>query len=205
RSEAHLPYSRFYERGCQHKHLTADRPPDRNLSLQPALSPWRRFVESSFVEIRSLITTWCRLQKLKSDAAADDRRPRFYLSLDGLLLFQVVRGGIEYLWGLRPKPWATDYTDPHPRPYAFRAHRRRSVEFIVLPANRSKRLCRRIQFLGIERFSFLPNSQRNCDNLARQRQPRHLGPYPPLPETLNVTPVRFPPATGTGPPDDQLL
>ena len=50
--------------------------------------------------------------------AVDDRRPRFYLSLNGLLLFQVVRGGIEFLLGLRLtqlpswklvlKPLATD-------------------------------------------------------------------------------------------------
>ena len=86
-------------------------------------------------------------------------------------------------------------TDPHPRPYSFRAHRRRSVELIVLPANRSKRLCLGIQFLRIERFSFLPNSQRNGGNLARQRQPRHLGAYPLLLETLKVTEVRLAPAT----------
>src|SRR5262247_377595 len=96
-------------------------------------------------------------------------------------------------------------TDPHPRPYPFRVHRRRSVEFIVLPANRSKRLCHRIQFLRIERFSFLPNSQRNGGNLTRQSQPRHLGPYPPLPETLNVATVRLAPATGNGRADEQLL
>src|SRR5215468_362694 len=50
------------------------------------------------------MTTWCRLQKLKSDAVGDGRRPRFYLSLNGLLLFPVVRGGIELHVGLRPKP-----------------------------------------------------------------------------------------------------
>src|SRR5215831_20840930 len=92
-----------------------------------------------------------------------------------------------------------------PRPYSFRAHRRRSVELIVLPANRSKRLCLRIQFLRIERFSFLPNSQRNGGNLARQRQPRHLGPYPLLLETLNVAAVRLAPATRNGRADEQLF
>src|SRR5215475_9548885 len=95
--------------------------------------------------------------------------------------------------------------DPHPRPYPFRAHRRRSVEFIVLPANRSKRLCLGIQFLRIERFSFLPNSQRNGSNLARQRQPRHLGAYPLLLEPLNVAAVRLAPATRNGCADEQLL
>src|SRR5215471_11120077 len=80
-----------------------------------------------------------------------------------------------------------------------------SVEFIVLPANRSKRLCRRIQLLRIERFSFLPNYQRNGGNLARQRQPRHLSAHPPLLETLNVTAVRFASATGNGRADEQLL
>ena len=83
--------------------------------------------------------------------------------------------------------------------------RRRSVEFIVLPANRSKRLCLGIQFLRIERFSFLPNSQRNGGNLARQRQPRHLGPYPLVLETLNVAAVRLAPATRNGRADEQLL
>jgi hypothetical protein len=66
-------------------------------------------------------------------------------------------------------------------------------------------LCHRVQFLRIERFSFLPNSQRNCGNLARQRQARHLGPYPPLQETLNVAAVRLAPATGNGRADEQLL
>src|SRR5215831_13638789 len=84
-------------------------------------------------------------------------------------------------------------------------HRRRSVEFIVLPANRSKRLCLRIQFLRIERFSFLPNSQRNGGNLARQRQPRHLGPYPLLLESLNVAAVGLAPATRNGRADEQLF
>src|SRR5262245_64845149 len=121
------------------------------------------------------------------------------------MLFQVVRGGIEYPLGLRPKPWATDYTDPHPRPYPFRAHRRRSVESIVLPANRSKRLCRRIQFLRIERFSFLPHSQCHCSNLARQGQSRHLGAYTLLLETLNIAAVRLAPATGNGGADEQIL
>src|SRR5215475_10052450 len=96
-------------------------------------------------------------------------------------------------------------SDPHPRPYAFRAHRRRSVEFIVLPANRSKRLCRRIQFLRIGRFSFLPHSQCHCSNLARQRQPRHLGAYTLLLETLNVAAVRLAPATGNGCANEQIL
>src|SRR5262249_9995301 len=59
---------------------------------------------TSFADIRSFITTWCRLQKLKSAASGDGRRPRFYLSLNGLLLFPVVRGGIELHLGLRPKP-----------------------------------------------------------------------------------------------------
>ena len=44
-------------------------------------------------------------------------RPQFYLSLNGLLLFQAVRGGIEYYMGLQPKPWANVQADPHPRPY----------------------------------------------------------------------------------------
>src|SRR5215471_9474067 len=79
----------------------------QNLSWQPALFPLRRTVEPALRKFGSFITTWCRLQKLKSDAAGDGRRPRFYLSLNGLLLFPVVRGGIKFYVGLRPKPWAT--------------------------------------------------------------------------------------------------
>src|SRR5215468_8317422 len=94
-----LTSSRFYERGCQHKHLTTDRPRAQNLSWQPACLRLRRAGSIRFSEIRSLITTWRHLQKLKSEAAGNGRRPRFYLSLNGLLLFQVVRGGIEYLLG----------------------------------------------------------------------------------------------------------
>ena len=86
------------------KHLTTNRQRAQNLSWQPALFRLRRTVEAGFAEIRSFITTWCRLQKLKSDAVGDGRRPRFYLSLNGLLLFPVVRGGIEFYVGLRPKP-----------------------------------------------------------------------------------------------------
>jgi hypothetical protein len=37
--------TRFYERGCQHKHLTTDRRRAQNLSWQPALFPLRRTVE----------------------------------------------------------------------------------------------------------------------------------------------------------------
>ena len=33
----------------------------------------------------------------------------------GLLLFQTVRGGIEFNLGLGSKPWAIDLADPHPR------------------------------------------------------------------------------------------
>ena len=101
---------------------------------------------------------------------------------------------------------ATGYvSDPHPRPDAFRAHRRRRIESIILPANRSKRVCRRIQFLRIERFSFLPDSQRNGGNLACQCQPRHLGAYPLLLETFNVAAVRLASATGNSRADEHLL
>src|SRR6516162_1033153 len=41
---------------------------------------------------------------------------------------------------------ATGYvSDPHPRPDAFRAHRRRRIESIILPANRSKRIRSRVR------------------------------------------------------------
>jgi len=77
------------------------------------------------------------------------------------MLFQVVRGGIELLWVL-----GRSHGPSAPRiltlVLAFRADADdETIEGIVLPANRSKRLCRPIQFLWIERFSFLPNRQ--CD------------------------------------------
>jgi len=52
------------------KHLTTNRRRAQNLSWQPALFPLRRTVEPALPAIRSFITTWCRLQKLKSDAVA---------------------------------------------------------------------------------------------------------------------------------------
>jgi len=90
------------------------------------------------------------------------------------MLFQAVRGGIESVWVLdrshRPITpriltldlMRSEYTDDD------------RLQFIVLPANHSERLCRPIQFLRIERFSFLPDSQRDSGDLASQCQPRHL-------------------------------
>jgi len=55
---------------------------------------------SGFPEIRLFITTQCGLQKLKSERAV--LLPTRVLSEpQGLLLFQVVRGGIEFTVGLR--------------------------------------------------------------------------------------------------------
>jgi len=55
---------------------------------------------SGFPEIRLFITTQCGLQKLKSERAV--LLPTRVLSEpQGLLLFQVVRGGIELTMGLR--------------------------------------------------------------------------------------------------------
>src|SRR5437879_155951 len=90
------------------------------------------------------------------------------------MLFQVVRGGIESILGLRLKPGPispriltldlirSEYTDDE------------RAEIIVLPANHSKRLCRRIQFLRIERLSFLPDREGHGGDLTSQRQPCHL-------------------------------
>ena len=90
------------------------------------------------------------------------------------MLFQAVRGGIESVWVLErsrrpitPRILTLDlirseYTDDD------------RLRFIVLPANHSERLCRPIQFLRIERFSFLPDGQGDGRDLASQCQPRHL-------------------------------
>src|SRR5262245_50924124 len=75
--------------------------------------------------------------------------------------------------GLRPESWTNHPADPPLDRYVPNTPTT-SGEVIVLPAKRSERLCRPIQFLGIERFSFLPDSQCHGGDLARQCQPRHL-------------------------------
>jgi hypothetical protein len=52
------------------------------------------------LECRSFITTWCGLQKLKSERAV--LLSTIVLSEpQGLVLFQIVRGRIEFIMGLR--------------------------------------------------------------------------------------------------------
>ena len=63
---------------------------------------------------------------------------------------------------------------PFCRPGLFRRQRTR------------KRLGCRTQFLGVERFSFLPNCQRNGCNLPCQSEPSHLRPQPFLLETFQI-------------------
>ena len=121
------------------------------------------------------------------------------------MLFQVVRGGIEWRWVFgrsrgptSPKILTLDlirseHTDDE------------RAEFIVLPANRSKRLCRRIQFLRIKRLSFLPNRQCNSGDLATQRQSRHLWADAFLFQTLKITAVGLGATSGGRGADEDLL
>jgi hypothetical protein len=76
-------------------------------------------------------------------------RPQFYLSLKGLMLFQVVRGRIAYVLDLGPKSWITRLHDPDPRPYTVLSTPNDAMSNpIVLPANRSERC------YGVVLFSF---------------------------------------------------
>src|SRR5262249_18738336 len=44
-----------------------------------------------------------------------------------LMLFQVVRGGIEFVWVSWPEPWTIHPEDPLPRPCVPSSHRRRAI------------------------------------------------------------------------------
>jgi hypothetical protein len=89
----------FYERGCQEKHLPADGPPGqkRYRGSQPHFRRDELWIR--LLECRSFIARWCGLQKLKSERAV--LLSTIVLSeSQGLLLFQIVRGGIEFIMGL---------------------------------------------------------------------------------------------------------
>ena len=85
------------------KHLTANRQRAQNLSWQPALFRLRRTLNqlcgNSVLHHHVMSSS-----ETEKRCGGDSRRPRFYLSLNGLLLFLVVRGGIEFYVGLWPKP-----------------------------------------------------------------------------------------------------
>jgi len=74
---------------------------DRRNIVAASLDSVETSVESGFLNVdRSFVTTWCGLQKLKSKRAV--MLSTIVLSEpQGLLLFQVVRGGIEFRLGLR--------------------------------------------------------------------------------------------------------
>src|SRR5213593_4163412 len=109
----------------------------------------------------------------------------------GLLLFQAVRGGIESVWvfGRRPRPITpriltldpirSEHTDDERSNLS--CCRRIAQNGYVVP----------VQFLGIERLSFLPDSQHDGGNLASQRQACHLRTHTPLLKILQVGAVGF--------------
>src|SRR6185295_3807385 len=92
---------RFYERDVKRNTYPQTGEPDnfRCHGGQP-LMPSSRILDCGSRESSSSSNVRC-LQKLKKRSAAEYCRPWFYLSLQGLWLFQVVRGGIESNWGLR--------------------------------------------------------------------------------------------------------
>ena len=96
----------------------------------------------------------------------------------GLVLFRVIRGGIEISQrlGAIGTVSSTGHCHTHPRTRASQEptdhHQKRSPEMEgALHPRRSSGL--RFQFFGVEVFSLLPKCQRNGCDLARQREPRH--------------------------------
>ena len=96
------------------------------------------------------------------------------MSLEGLSLFQAVRGGIEF-------QWVFDRSRGPNSPRILTLDLIRSehtdnelMESIRLPVKRSERLCHPVQFLWIERLSFLPEGQRHGSNFASQCQSGHF-------------------------------
>src|SRR6516162_8657906 len=88
------------------------------------------------------------LQELKSDGVAMLCQPWFYSSLNGLMLFQVMRGGIESVWVFGLQPWTNHPEDPHPRPFRSERTDDERVESIALPANRRNGYVVQFSFLG---------------------------------------------------------
>src|ERR1039457_5508835 len=73
--------------------------------------------------------------------------------------------------------------DTYPRTRALSDRRTARTEISSSDdAMRSSCLC--LQMLGVKRFSFLPNRQRNRGDLARQRQPRHRRQHPFVEKSL---------------------
>jgi len=74
--------------------------PDRRNIVAASLDSVETSVESGFLNVDRSSETWCRLQKLKSERVI--LLSTIVLSEpQGLLLFQIVRGGIEFIVGLR--------------------------------------------------------------------------------------------------------
>ena len=81
-----------------------------------------------------------------------------------------------------------------PATLRFRTHPQTHHRMVIMPANRSERLYRPVQFLWIERLPLFPDSQCDRGDLPRQRQPCHLGAHSFPLETLQIAPIRFGPA-----------
>ena len=164
----------FSERGCQEKHLPTDRLRGRNTSRgsQPLLRRDDLLIRRG--KVSTLHDNWVfSLETEKQTAALMPTTVLF--EPHGLSLFQVVREGIQFTWDFGTRPWSIARRDPHPRPYTVPSTPTMSWRnSFSAPANLSERLCRAIQFLWIERDSFLPNNQRDGGDLARQCQSSHL-------------------------------
>ena len=87
----------FYERGCQDKYSPADRRRGVVLATSPRLRRDDLLSERDVNMPPFVIASVCP-EKLKSVWRLLCCRPWFYWSLDGLMLFQVMRGGIESVW-----------------------------------------------------------------------------------------------------------
>src|SRR5262245_58255931 len=116
--------TRFYERGCQHKHLTTNRRRVQKLSWQPALFPLRRTVEPA---LRKFGPSSPRGVVFRTEKRCGGRwspttvlfESQWTTAVPGRARGdRVLRGPSAEAVGHRV------VSDPHPRPYAFRAHRR---------------------------------------------------------------------------------
>src|SRR5262249_31863311 len=80
------------------------------------------------------------------------------------------QGGIQFTWDFSTRPWSIARRDPHPRPYNVPNTPTNELSNSSSCAGLiSERLYRAIQFLRIERDSYLPNNQHYSSDLARQQ------------------------------------
>jgi len=125
RRSARVVWAKFYERGCQDKYSPATGRADKEAVMAASPASVERFVCSGRNEHSTFVIASCGRQKLKSD---------WRRCLPTMVLFESygtnafpghARGDRVYL-GSSAVAETNFAQDPHPRPYPFRIHRRRS-------------------------------------------------------------------------------